>query len=161
MAAPRSVLGAALIWMMLAAPAARAGSADAAAALCDRAARDEWFTPEFRDLVGRIDRRTWKPRAAAAAHVGLGRVLLEHFNQPYEAREHLLKARVEFYAPDRDADEIMAAACYWLGMTAEKLAAQGEAGAKLEAGRYYQEVLDQYKTTSWVEQAKQGMNRVR
>ncbi len=115
---------------------------------------------EFRGLVSKID-PSWTPRAAASAHVGLGRVLLEHFDKPHEARDHLLTARVDFYSSERNAQDVMAAACYWLGMAAEKLAALGESGAKLEAGRYYQEVLDQFKSSAWVEKAKQGMNRVR
>lgn len=116
---------------------------------------------EFRSLVSKIDPTSWTPRASASAHVGLGRVLLEHFDKPHEARDHLLTARVEFYSSERAAQEVMAAACYWLGMAAEKLAALGESGAKLEAGRYYQEVIDQFKSSAWVEKAKQGMNRVR
>jgi len=115
---------------------------------------------EFRALVRQID-STWNNRAAAAADIGLGQVLLDDFGKPHEARENLLTARVVYFGTDKKDLEIMAEASYHLGQVCEALAKKGESGAKIEAGRYYQEILDQYNTTAWVSKAKEGLKRVR
>ena len=114
----------------------------------------------FQDLVSRVDAK-WSKQAAAAAYVGLGQVYLEHFDKPYDARENLLTARVVHFADGKDGAETMAACAYWLGQVGEAVAKKGDASGKQEAQRYYSEIVEHYKTTSWVEKAKQGLKRVK
>lgn len=114
----------------------------------------------FQNLVSRVDSK-WSNQAAAAAYVGLGQVYLEHFDQPYDARENLLTARVVYFADGKDGAETMAACAYWLGQVGEAVAKKGDASGKQEAQRYYSEIIEHYKTTSWVEKAKQGLKRVK
>jgi len=106
----------------------------------------------FRDLVAKIN-NDWSHRAAAAAYIGLGRVLLEHFNEPDKARENLLRARVVYFGTEKKDLEVMAEAAFLLGQTNEALAKKGEAGAKIEAVKYYKEVTTEYRTTTWSKEA--------
>ena len=113
----------------------------------------------FRDLVTKVD-STSTNRAAAAAYIGLGRVLLEHFDDPDQARENLLIARVLYFGSDKKDYETMAEAAYWLGRANEELARKGEAGAKIEAMRYYREIVEQYRTTSWINKATEQLKKL-
>jgi len=113
----------------------------------------------FQDLVAKIN-RDWSHRAAAAAYIGLGRVLLEHFGKPDEAREKLLQARVVYFGTGKKDLEVMAEAAFLLGQTNEALAKQGETGAKIEAVNYYREIVEEYKTTAWVKEAAAGLKRL-
>jgi tetratricopeptide (TPR) repeat protein len=104
----------------------------------------------FQEIVGKID-DAWSHRAAAAAYIGLGQVLLEHFNDADQARDKLLTARVLYFGTEKKDQEVMAKAAYWLGRASEAL------GAKIDAKRYYMEITDQYKTTSWVNRARERL----
>jgi len=115
---------------------------------------------EFQNLVGKID-SSWSNGAAAAAYIGLGQVLLENFDQPAKARDNLLTARVVYFGTDKKDLEIMAEASYWLGRVNEALARKGESGAKIEAGRYYQEIVKQFKTTAWVSRAQERLKHLK
>ncbi|MBN2490618.1 MAG: hypothetical protein JXQ29_07205 [Planctomycetes bacterium] len=107
----------------------------------------------FQDLVSRID-ASWTHRAAAAAYAGLGQVLIEHYNDPDQARERLLTARVLYFGTDKKDHEVMAKTAYWLGRASEAL------GARWDAVRYYNEIVEEFKTTSWVGRARERLKEL-
>ena len=113
----------------------------------------------FKDLVNRID-KSWSNRAAASAYVGLGRVLLDHFNKPDEAREHLLTARVVYCGTDKKDIEVMAEAAYFLGRANEALVGVEGPSARLAAKSYYEEIVKFYKTSSWLDKAKERLQKL-
>jgi tetratricopeptide (TPR) repeat protein len=113
----------------------------------------------FKDLVGRID-KSWSNRAAASAYVGLGRVLLDHFKKPDEAREKLLTARVVYAGTDKKDMEVMAEAAFFLGRASEALAESEGPSTRLAAKKYYEEVVNSYASSSWVNKARERLKKL-